>query len=277
VTATKRLTKRLRPSRIFVHKDLKHSLRIVHALRVRQQDRIKWIMTSTKMREWLTSTRSRVLLINGNTDATELESPTTFLAGKFLEAVESMQSVISMYYFCSFHRSSSDEPGADGIGMLRCLLVQLLEARKAWILPFANDEDLEDFDCYDIEATCKLFHELLQKLPKDTVLFCVIDAINFYERDDKREDFLSVIDHLVWEVEQATTITIKLLFTCPSRSAFVKDFVGDEDILNVPESVDGDGQGWSNFTWQRTTGREITKWKETRDEPNEKMKGSNVL
>ena len=259
VISVRGLIRLLRPSRLSVGKDVQRLVESAHSLNLRQQERVKWIMTSSpKLRGWLTGLRSRALLINGNSNANEIISPTTFLAGKLLETLQRMEHVISIYYFCSLHTSTTREPKANGIGMLRCLLVQLLEARKTWDLSFLDRDDLDDFDVDDVEALSKLFHNLVKRLPEKTILFCVIDAVNFYERDDKRDDFLVVMDQLVWEIEQSRKITIKLLITCPSRSMFVKNYIEDEeDVELVPERIDGDGQGWSNFTWHRTMGREV--------------------
>ncbi|KAJ9604441.1 hypothetical protein H2200_011277 [Cladophialophora chaetospira] len=267
VISTSGLIRLLRPSRLVVGDDLHRLVNSGHSLNLRQMDRVKWMMTSSnKIREWLMSSRSRVLLINGNSSAIESVSPTTFLASRLLTTLERMRSVISIYYFCSLHTPSSREHESNGTGMLRCLLVQLLEAGKPWNLSFLSEDDLDNLDGADLEALRNLVHNLIKRLPEKTVLFCVIDAVNFYERDDTRDDFLAVIDQLVFEVERSRKITIKVLFTCHLRSVFVREYVDDEDVLLVPERVDGDGQGWSKFTWQRTMGRQIEELGSSRSE-----------
>ena len=58
-------------------------------------------------------------------------------------------------------------------------------------------------------------------------------------------------------MEQCDNLVVKLLLSCHGRSTFVQKLVSHDEILLVPPSIDGDGQGWSNRTWERTVATEI--------------------
>ena len=109
----------------------------------------------------------------------------------------------------------------------------------------------------DLDSLSKLFRGLLQQLPSMTFFFLIIDGITFYERADRRVDFLKVIFELLNIMEDCKNVNMKLLLSYHGRSAFVKDLVDDDDILVVPSAIDGDFQGWNEYAWERSVGHGI--------------------
>ena len=89
-------------------------------------ERAMWIINSNKLGQWLNSAGSSTLLINGNGEGNEIFSATTFIASKLLESLSTLQSVLSLSFFCSLHASTSDDFEANAIGMVKSLITQLL-------------------------------------------------------------------------------------------------------------------------------------------------------
>lgn len=227
------------------------------SLSLTDQDRVKWMLQSPKLREWLNSPKSRTLLLNGDGDANEMFSSTTFLSAKLLESLGHIEPIISQHFFCSLHTTSRKDTTANATGLIKSFLSQLLLRDISWDLTFLSTTDLGKIQQNDLESICALLGHLIQQLPNTTFLFWIIDGINFYERSERRRDFLKVIQDLLAVIRDRNGVVIKLLLTCPGKSLYVKDALGKDEILTVPPTVDGSRQGWSERAFQKTLGREI--------------------
>lgn len=238
--------------------DLKRCLSMGTSLSIIDQDRVKWTMQSPKLREWLIfSPKSRTLLINSNGDANEMFSSTTFLSAKMLECLGRIEHIMSQHFFCSLHTTSRTDTMADAVGLIKGFVCQLLLRDFAWDLTFLPTTDLGKIQNNDLETICALFRKMIQQLPNPTFLFWIIDGITYYERSERRRDFLKVIQELLGVIKDCNTVVVKLLLTCPGTSLYVKDALDKDDILTVPSTVDGSRQGWSERAFQKTLGREI--------------------
>lgn len=237
--------------------DLKRCLSMGTSLSLNDQDRVKWMMQSPKLREWLNFPESRKLLINGDGAANEMFSSTTFLSAKLLESLGHIEPIVSQHFFCSLHTTSRKDIMADATGLIKSFVSQLLQRDVSWDLSFLSTTDLEKIQHNDLETICALYRRLIQQLPDTTFLFWMIDGINYYERSERRRDFLKVIHELLGILKDCNSVVIKLLLTCPGISLYVKDALGREDVLTVPPTVDGSRQGWSERVFQKTVGHEI--------------------
>lgn len=226
-------------------------------LSLTDHDRVEWMMQSPKLREWLNFPKSRTLLLNGDGDANEMFSSTTFLSAKLLESLGHIEPIISQCFFCSLHTTSRKDTMANATGLIKSFVCQLLQRDISWNLSFLSTTDLAKFQQNELETIFALFRRLIQQLPDTTFLFWMIDGINYYERSERRRDFLKVIHELLGVVKACPGVVIKLLLACPGRSLYIKDALGKEDILTVPPTVDGSRQGWSERVYQKTLGREI--------------------
>ena len=178
--------------------DLKRCLSMGKSLIIIDQDRVKWTMQSPKLLKWLISSpKSRTLLINGNGDANEMFSSTTFLSAKMLESLGQIEPILSQHFFCSLHTTSRIDNMADATGLIKSFVCQLLLRDFAWDLTFLSTTDLWKIQNNDLETICALFRKLVQQLRDPTFLFWIIDGINYYERSERRRDFLKVIHELL--------------------------------------------------------------------------------
>lgn len=83
----------LQPSPDVSQQDLKQCLRQGTSLSLQDQDRVKWVIEGSKLQQWLNSPKSRTLLNNGNGDANETFSPTTFLTAQLLESLGNLKII----------------------------------------------------------------------------------------------------------------------------------------------------------------------------------------
>ena len=149
---------------------------------------------------------------------------------------------------------------ADATGLIKSFSFQLLQRDASWDLAFLSSTDIEKLRENHLDTVCSLFRGLLRQIPDTTFLFWMIDGINYYERSERRQDFLKVIHELLGMIKDRNGVIIKLLLTCPGTSFFVKDMLDKDDILQVPATVDGGRQGWSEGAYQKTLGHEIERF-----------------
>lgn len=142
---------------------------------------------------------------------------------------------------------------------MRSFVCQLLNRDVPWDLRFLSPSEFGKIEDGELDSVVKLFRNLIRQLPDPTFLFWIIDGVNYYERAERRGDFVKVMNELLGIMNECENVVIKLLLTCPGRSLYVKDALGKEDVLNVPLTVDGGRQGWSERRFQKAIGNDIEK------------------
>ena len=232
--------------------DLRRCLESGPLLSLEEQDRVKWIMRSPGLRKWVTYPQSTTILINGNMDANEVFSPTTFLAANVVETLQAIKPIITIQYFCSLRATAKNAAKYNASTILKSFIAQLLLNDVAWDLTFMGQEKIDKIESNDLKTLFDVFFRLLQQLPPMTFLYWIIDGITFYERSEWRDDLLKVIKKLLKIVKRCEKVVIKLLLTCHNQSYFVKDYIEAPDRFLVPSTVDGDLQGWSSMAWDRS-------------------------
>ena len=259
-------------------KDASVLLHIVSNLSVGSQDRAVTLIKSPAVQQWLTSTVSLPLLVNGQMYSSEDEirqSPLSYFCAKLADSIfpprtssrpANNRGVFAVEWFCGQHTDYYDYgPGLSDYdahppgmlsNMLGQLIVQLLESS---ILPqldhlsvIKNDPPLSEL--------CNLFILLVEALPRGSILFILIDGISYYEDEDRREECMEVLSMLMkltrgdpgFKHECLT----KLLVTAPLRSHCVQDLFEDTEILNLDEYIAPNG-GFTALQWDMGIGRVI--------------------
>lgn len=225
-------------------KDLQHCLAQGNLLEVTGQDRVKWIMESQKLREWLGFSRARVLLVNGDEDVGDADfAATTFLSAKLVESLTEIEPIITLHFFCSAHAKKKYSIPDDARGLLSSLVGQLDLMSPGSSQAFLSHVDIARLKENDLEILCKVFRGLIEQLPPTILLFMMIDSVTLYERTQRRQNFLKAIKEMMEAMKDSQNIVFKLLLTCQGRSMFLKRLIDGPDILTAPPDIDGDRQG----------------------------------
>ena len=160
--------------------------------------------------------------------------------------------VIVVSYFCGLHSNFVTDDRANARGMMISLLGQLLLQAKHkdlhFDLTFLAQKKLQHIAQEDLKTLCSLFRSLVVQLPKDRMIFCVIDGISLYESTDGDDDLFYAWQRLNQLLEHKSLKAImKLLATCPGQTLRLheEDVMTNGEVLEVPENVDGNSQG----TW----------------------------
>lgn len=209
------------------------------------KDRASFVANSRKLQSWLTDpAKSRALIVNGNFKHDALTSPFSFLCAEMSYLYGAARNTYAITYFCGLHTDSWRNPRANARGMMISLLSQLLYLKKGFDLSFIDKSMIGKLRDDSIQALCRIFRRLVVQLPEEVVLFCFIDTISIYETSDRLEEtrfaFRTITRLLAAEKRKGT---FKLLITSSGRSLHIEEHIDEEDILRVPDYIDGNRQG----------------------------------
>jgi hypothetical protein len=188
------------------------------------------------------------MLVNGNCDGDKL-SPLSFACGIFATSLGSFNGALVLSFFCGMHLSERTEEVGAG-HMLVSLISQLLmgyhqfdfKFRKSWGYKNAH---LEINSPSRMDALCALFCELVRQLPEDRIVFCLLDGIQYYELDDRREDtYKAIYQILELMFNGSIKAMFKLLIATPARSTAVYNIIPPENIWLMPVEIDRTDQGF---------------------------------
>jgi len=177
------------------------------------------------------------LLVNGNSGNTEIPL-VSFLTVKLLQ--KSMeQDVPVLHFFCSHIIEAKDRTPCH---LVRSLTIQL-----------------STFYDFDLETTsqirqampnttlelCRLFSDLVEQLPRGSILLIVIDGITHLENQN-REETSSVVIQL-HKIAQCAKRTIRLVITAQSQSPYVAGILQGESEGGDDSENQGMGKwrGWA--------------------------------
>ncbi|KAJ9616703.1 hypothetical protein H2200_000422 [Cladophialophora chaetospira] len=187
------------------------------------------VFEGAKFKEWLSADVSDALLIEGG--------PALATHGRFaslsltsclaIECLDDKDPAATIFHFCRRHTFSKD-PLQGPQGLMRSLICQVLRL-------FQNEIKLgftattfrryqEQLESYNLQTLCDCFAKVVRQLPREMVLFCIIDGIDSFEKHDWAEScrfMIRELQDILYEYECGPVF--KLLVTSPVRSRHVGD------------------------------------------------------
>lgn len=244
--------------------DIEAILRIAWILPRPAQDRAVSLMQSPKLHAWITDTDSSVLLINGNYNGSARQSPLSFVCAKLVDSIQpplqedqpKNPSIFAHAFFCGQHLDSKDpDTGLDGL--MRSLIAQLLVAYPKF--DYSTVQRLRHINPDSVRSLCEIFFVLVMQIPTETMVFCMIDGITFYESSPTRlKDAHKVVQTLV-DVSRScgeNGCIFKVLLTSPGNSRAVYKELDKADVIWMPRKVASQG-GFTSMKWNATAGRDV--------------------
>ena len=212
----------------------------------------KGVLESRRFREWLGSDASAVMFIEGGFSSQSYgrHTPMSLISTAVIESFEDHEPAVAIHFFCSSHTSSND-PVKGPHGMMRSLICQILRLFSVKLDFVTSRRYREQLQTYNLRTLCHCFAKLVRQLPMDTVLICVIDSINLFEKKDWEEDCRKAINDLrdLADDDELGAL-FKLLMTSPSRSRYVGNMLPAQCRMLMPGNESGGRDG--------PTEREIT-------------------
>ena len=225
-----------------IRRDVEDALREVTAIPLVDQDRTTAIIKHESTERWLIGSDSGALLVHGNCRRHDGICPTTIASALMISLFVKFRSFITLYWFCGSHFNG---PNCNALGMVHSLICQLLSHST---LDFTLEKQHKS-DTKDLKKMLKLLKKLLQQVPKDTLMVCIIDGISYYEGEHLHRDTCRTIRRLV-RLTRAGEPVLKLLITSPTRTIHVHRDSGVEervDVIDMPSRVDGAKQGFDQL------------------------------
>ena len=259
--------------------DVSVLLKIGLTLTLPSQDRAVAMMQSEQLQNWVTCGSSSMLHVNGHMflssgDGEERRSPLSFLCAKLADSLISQagaeleqdrMKIFAVRWFCGEHIDKGDydaHPSGMMNSLISQLLVQLYTHTEADPDPdldlssiLAIDRRFQNDRCEDL---CQIFSDLTRLLPSNTVLFCIVDGIMYYEDSRRREDLITVLQSLVNIASKETGGCIfKLLTTAPLRLYSVQqELFAEENVLEMDEYIPNLG-GFTPLQWSSKMERHV--------------------
>ena len=203
-------------------------------------DRGHLLMHNRTFQAWLASGQSKRLLVDGNAgSASERVSAMTVVCALLAHSLPN-ETASTITYFCGLHTDPADTLSGP-CGILRAILAQVIHTFDV-CLDFVDSEEYDELQRFDLRRLCILLRVLMKKLPAGVVLFCMIDGISLYEKDEWLEGTcyaLRMIADLTRDPE--VSAIFKLLFTSPLASRYIARYVQEEDRLVLPRDLCGGG------------------------------------
>jgi hypothetical protein len=223
-----------------------------------EQIRAEWLMANEKVSHWFGSARSRKLLVNGNHTLDRI-SPVSFFCAMLVQSLKPIESIMVLSHFCGLYTPedgpASEPPGS--CGLLRSLLTQLIEQWEFGELICLDQDDVAKLKStspnLSLQDQRHLLHRLVAALPPAKPLFVIIDGINYYETGEFYHETKKVIKGINRLLSDSKIkAMVKIFVTSATRATEVNECFKPDEMLDVPEDVDGTRLGFADtqFDWQ---------------------------
>ncbi len=189
------------------------------------------VLESPQFRRWIRSNVSDYIYVEGRLDSSIYgkTSPVSYFSSSLVEVLSGANRIIKLYFFCSRHVASNQDVKGPR-GLVRSLLAQLLQmVLRRWPNKPMEVEELESLrgecraDVISTENLCQVFRRLLHHIPRQTAVFCIIDDVSRFERDEWYGDYASLMNMLSSIVSEPGTVRFKVLMTSPTKSKWLRD------------------------------------------------------
>lgn len=208
-----------------------------------EQARAEQLIRTSQIREWLTSPTSSQLLVHGNYDRRAYISGLSLFCMSLANTLaERVPRFIPLVFFCGLHIEPLQDAHTGGRALIQSFIRQLLcqydyNGGNIAMAP----EELFDVQNGDVRALCTLFERLVQMLPKSVALFCLVDGVVYYERDEFLDDLGRILMSILQISDQeAVHAPVKVLLTSPTRTTVVRQPFPDDMILSMEGMVRAD-------------------------------------
>ncbi|KAH8802529.1 hypothetical protein F5884DRAFT_802263 [Xylogone sp. PMI_703] len=201
-----------------------------------------------KFQHWLSTNESDLLFVQDNMASLELKrvSALSIFCANLTRNLREDHAVISIQFFCGNHDTPGNDSSLSGAaGLIKSLIFQLIRTSGyvSFDLGFLSPSKVRsNIDRADIATLTWVFEQLVKQLPLDTVLFCFVDGLSFFERQVHRDETMEVIDCLQRIVkDQSLPSVFKLLLTHLTSNGHRQYYINPRSCLFLSRQVEFDG------------------------------------
>lgn len=217
--------------------DLQEVKDLANTLSQRDKRKADQVLQMEIFTQWMQSLQPAKLLIHGVFRGSRTVSPLSLLTATLTETVRTDQiHFVSLVFFVGRHTDRDEDIFSGGKALIQSLISQLLQQQPHMsISPSPWELDMERVRQGDLQQLCQLLSLLVHRLPGEFTLFCLIDGMVYYERDEFIDEAQYVLTELTRLVGDPTIqANVKLLVTSPWRTEMTRQFFReDHEILHM--------------------------------------------
>lgn len=204
----------------------------------RQRAQAEQIVNTTIFRNWVVATFSTKLLVQWTSRLPKTiaeVSPLSIFCATMAQALHAKERFISIQFFCGRHIDPMESAGyVGGRTMLLSLIAQLFR-HWSFDMRLLYPSITARLHEYQVGVLEDLLGWMVRQLPPTITLFCIIDGVVLYEREEHWEEALPALGFVLGLTKDpGVSATVKVLFTStPGPDTIRAAFTAEDQILNV--------------------------------------------
>lgn len=200
-----------------------------------EQARAEQLVQARQVKEWIASPTSAQLLVHGAYESRRYVSGLSLFCSSLVRSLaDRAPRFIPLIFFCGLHVDDRTDEYTGGLAIIQSLICQLICQYDFDTRMLSHEVSEELIQLGDIDELCSLFGWLVRQLPRYVVLFCLIDGIVYYEREEFEGDMgLVLVSILKISVDQSNRAAVKVLVTSPTKTTSVRLPFPDDLILSM--------------------------------------------
>ncbi|KAF3062870.1 hypothetical protein CFAM422_010313 [Trichoderma lentiforme] len=194
------------------------------------------IVHSQVFRNWIVSPNSAKLMVHWDFQPPKTIagiSPLSLFCSTITQGLRTKQHMLSVLWFCGRHIDTSEAgEHVGGHSMLASIIDQLLRQHTFDTRSLSNSFNMASLQQNDYNELLSLFDWLVKELPNTVTLFCIIDGVALFEREEYWERSAPVFLKMVNLSNDLTVPAfMKILFTSTPGTDMVRGAFEQEDLI----------------------------------------------
>ena len=178
-------------------------------------------------------------------------SPTSFVCANLIHCLKESQQAIPIAFFCSLLTGEGASLRGPQ-GLMRSLIHQLLPIQD-FDLGFINNSYAERVHLQDLQWLCDFCVRLVDQLSEDRVLFCIIDSVSAFERQNYGKGLFHFMDKLsMLRRTLGSGPILKLLLATPRVSKQMRTYFSSDDSITVKSGSEDERVLTGNYLKRHT-------------------------
>ncbi len=195
--------------------------------------RVGQIVNMNQFKTWMTSPGPSSLLVHGHCMSVGGTSALSLLCSTLTQTLRQRNNFLALTHFCGLHEDV-DGQYCGGTALLQSLIAQLLCQQPFDTTGIQYNVDLASAEQGRVAALCQLLGWLVNRLPENTTVVCIIDEIAYYERDAAIDDALEVMAYISQIMyDPRLRVTIKVLATSTIAVREMRQFFSEESVMDI--------------------------------------------
>jgi hypothetical protein len=235
------------------------------------QERVKWILASNRMLDWIRSRGSTALLLQCEESPEEVENCLSFTTAFIAYVARQECPYPVLYHSCGLRGLGGPRKGvSDALALVNSMNAQLIshlanmESNRPDLAFLQDKKDERGKPDQRFRKTSQrrhrealeLFHRLIQLLPKESLVFIIIDSLSRLPTSGDQKALQKIIKAVCGLAEgDEIRIRAKILLSDAMFGSVKRP--GNLNELYIPNHVDGDGQGLNLFYLREEVSQEM--------------------